>query len=134
MRSSIGLALCLTSCAAEPEPTLCERLPGSAYETVKMYGTGPGGGLARLPLYFSTEGVMYVSHGDYSEEGPYVCEGQLATVTLSDGSEFEFEFDANGSHVVRRSDAEEVEYVIANCSLSGADRSDACDWGASKEP
>lgn len=131
---ALGLALLLVSCSTEPEPTLCDRLPGTAYETVKGYGTGPGGGLANLPLYFATDGVVYVSAGDYIESGPYVCEGQIATATLLDSMESEFEFDAEGTHVVHHSGSEDTEYVIVNCSLTGAERSDACDWGASKEP
>lgn len=137
MRSPIWLCLCLAplACAEEPEPTLCERIPGSAYETVKSYGTGPGGGLAKLPLYFATDGIMHVSYGDYSEHAPYDCEGQIATVTRDNGAgTYEFEFDADGSHVVRRSDVEEVEYVLVNCSLSGADRPSACEWAESNEP
>ena len=128
---ALGLPAILVSCAEEAEPTLCERLPGTAYETVKGYGCGPLGPLCKLPLYFATDGMVHVSYGDYDVSGPYVCEGQLATAMLSD-AEIVFEFDAEGDHVIRH--GEETEYVVVNCLGTGTDRPEACAWGESFEP
>lgn len=126
------LALCLAPCAcAEDPPTLCEALPGTAFESVESFGCGPLGPLCTLPLYFASDGVVHAFYGDFSASSPYTCEGTMATASLLD-EDVVFTFDASGEHVLYA--PQDIEYVRVDCTVPEWQRSDACAFGASREP
>lgn len=126
------LAVCLAPCACtEDPPSLCERLPGTAYESVKQYGCGPAGPLCTLPLYFASDGLVHAFYGDFDDSSPFTCAGTMATASLLD-EDVVFEFDASGEHVLYS--PQDIEYVRVDCTVPEWQRSEACAFGERREP
>ncbi len=63
--------------------TACDWIPGSSWQTVEKFGTGPGGTLAHLPLDFDESGGYIQSFGDYGEEGTFTCADGVLTMTTA---------------------------------------------------